>query len=82
MFLITNSISSCRYCIFNVQLIIAKFIYLGFVFQDFTGVPAVVDLAAMRDAMKNLNNDPNKINPLVFSCFYIFDLSIFARFNL
>ncbi|KAL9236301.1 hypothetical protein vseg_010988 [Gypsophila vaccaria] len=33
--------------------------------QDFTGVPAVVDLAAMRDAMKNLNNDANKINPLV-----------------
>uniref|UniRef100_A0A803NCJ6 Aconitate hydratase n=1 Tax=Chenopodium quinoa TaxID=63459 RepID=A0A803NCJ6_CHEQI len=33
--------------------------------QDFTGVPAVVDLAAMRDAMKNLNSDPNKINPLV-----------------
>ncbi|MGO4572080.1 aconitate hydratase AcnA [Microvirga sp. 2TAF3] len=33
--------------------------------QDFTGVPAVVDLAAMRDAMKNLNGDPRKINPLV-----------------
>jgi aconitate hydratase len=33
--------------------------------QDFTGVPAVVDLAAMRDAMKNLGGDPNKINPLV-----------------
>ena len=32
--------------------------------QDFTGVPAVVDLAAMRDAMKNLGGDPNKINPL------------------
>ena len=31
--------------------------------QDFTGVPAVVDLAAMRDAMKNLGGDPNKINP-------------------
>jgi len=32
--------------------------------QDFTGVPCVVDLAAMRDAMKNLGGDPNKINPL------------------
>lgn len=33
--------------------------------QDFTGVPAVVDLAAMRDAMKSLGGDPKKINPLV-----------------
>jgi aconitate hydratase len=33
--------------------------------QDFTGVPAVVDLAAMRDAMKHLGGDPSKINPLV-----------------
>lgn len=33
--------------------------------QDFTGVPAVVDLAAMRDAMERLGGDPNKINPLV-----------------
>ncbi|UCD90022.1 MAG: aconitate hydratase AcnA [Desulfobacterales bacterium] len=33
--------------------------------QDFTGVPAVVDLAAMRDAVKDLGGDPNKINPLV-----------------
>jgi aconitate hydratase len=32
--------------------------------QDFTGVPAVVDLAAMRDAMKRLGGDPKKINPL------------------
>jgi aconitate hydratase len=32
--------------------------------QDFTGVPAVVDLAAMRDAMKTLGADANKINPL------------------
>jgi aconitate hydratase len=32
--------------------------------QDFTGVPAVVDLAAMRDAMANLGGDPGKINPL------------------
>ena len=33
--------------------------------QDFTGVPAVVDLAAMRDAMAHLGGDPTKINPLV-----------------
>ena len=32
--------------------------------QDFTGVPAVVDLAAMRDAMRTLGGDPAKINPL------------------
>jgi aconitate hydratase len=33
--------------------------------QDFTGVPAVVDLAAMRDAMQRLGGDPKKINPLL-----------------
>ncbi len=32
--------------------------------QDFTGVPAVVDLASMRDAMNTLGGDPSKINPL------------------
>ncbi len=32
--------------------------------QDFTGVPAVVDLAAMRDAMRQMGGDPKKINPL------------------
>src|SRR3954463_1964187 len=32
--------------------------------QDFTGVPAVVDLAAMRDGMVRLGGDPNKVNPL------------------
>jgi aconitate hydratase len=35
------------------------------VMQDFTGVPAIVDLAAMRDAMADLGGDPSKINPLV-----------------
>ncbi|MDO8186212.1 aconitate hydratase [Conexibacter sp. JD483] len=35
------------------------------VMQDFTGVPAVVDLAAMRDAMSAMGGDPAKINPLV-----------------
>jgi aconitate hydratase len=33
--------------------------------QDFTGVPAVVDLAAMRDAMEEIGGDPGRINPLV-----------------
>lgn len=35
--------------------------------QDFTGVPAVVDLAAMRDAMVDLGGDPEQINPLSLS---------------
>ena len=35
------------------------------VLQDFTGVPCVVDLAAMRAAMRRLGGDPKKINPLV-----------------
>jgi aconitate hydratase len=33
--------------------------------QDFTGVPAVVDLGAMRDAIKTLGGDPNRVNPLI-----------------
>jgi aconitate hydratase len=33
--------------------------------QDFTGVPAIVDLAAMRDAMRKMGGDPRKINPLL-----------------
>ncbi len=37
------------------------------VLQDFTGVPAVVDLATMRDAAKKLGFDPKKVNPLVRS---------------
>src|SRR4051812_10564809 len=35
------------------------------ILQDFTGVPAVVDLAAMRSAMKRAGGDPQRINPLV-----------------
>jgi aconitate hydratase len=35
------------------------------ILQDFTGVPAVVDLAAMRDAMAALGGDPGRVNPLV-----------------
>ncbi len=33
--------------------------------QDFTGVPAIVDLAAMRDAMRHMGGDPKRINPLL-----------------
>ena len=43
--------------------------------QDFTGVPAVVDLAAMRDAMADLGGDPNKINPLI-PCELVIDHSV------
>src|SRR5205085_9934066 len=35
------------------------------ILQDFTGVPAVVDLAVMRDAMADLGGDPGRVNPLV-----------------
>ena len=37
------------------------------ILQDFTGVPTVVDLAALRDAMKTLLGDPDRINPIVQS---------------
>ncbi len=43
--------------------------------QDFTGVPCVVDLAAMRDAMNRLGGDPAKINPLV-PCELVIDHSV------
>src|SRR5262245_9756689 len=33
--------------------------------QDFTGVPAIVDLAAMRNAMQDLGDDPTRINPVI-----------------
>ncbi len=45
------------------------------ILQDFTGVPCVVDLAAMRDAMKRLGGDPNAINPLV-PCDLVVDHSV------
>src|SRR5436189_2359498 len=52
--------------------------------QDFTGVPAVVDLAAMRDAMKMLGGDPQKINPLVtvdLVCDHSVSVTIFGTSN-
>lgn len=45
------------------------------VLQDFTGVPCVVDLAAMRDAMKRLGGDPSRVNPLV-QCDLVIDHSV------
>jgi aconitate hydratase len=45
------------------------------VLQDFTGVPAVVDLAAMRAAMKRMGGDPKKVNPLV-PCDLVIDHSV------
>ena len=45
------------------------------VLQDFTGVPAVVDLAALRDAMQRLGGDPNKINPQI-PCDLVIDHSV------
>jgi aconitate hydratase len=52
--------SSCARSIREIQYRPARVLM-----QDFTGVPAVVDLAAMRDAMKQLGGDAQKINPLV-----------------
>ncbi len=45
------------------------------VLQDFTGVPALVDLAAMRDAMADLGGDPKKINPFI-PCDLVIDHSV------
>ena len=45
------------------------------VLQDFTGVPCVVDLAAMRDAMAELGGDPQRVNPLV-PCDLVIDHSV------
>ncbi|XP_039614021.1 cytoplasmic aconitate hydratase [Polypterus senegalus] len=50
------------------------------ILQDFTGVPAVVDFAAMRDAVKSLGGDPEKINPICPADLVI-DHSIQVDFN-
>jgi aconitate hydratase len=49
------------------------------VLQDFTGVPAVVDMAALRDAMIRMGGDPKKINPLV-QCDLVIDHSVQVDF--
>ena len=41
-----------------------RIVHLTYFFNSYRGVPAVVDLAAMRDAMKRMGGDPSKINPL------------------
>ncbi|MGY4300327.1 aconitate hydratase 1 [Bradyrhizobium sp. i1.4.4] len=48
--------------------------------QDFTGVPAVVDLAAMRNAMQKLGGDAEKINPLVPVDLVVIDHSVIVNF--
>ncbi len=49
------------------------------VLQDFTGVPAIVDLAVMRDAMKRLGGDPTRINPQI-PCDLVIDHSVQVDF--
>lgn len=49
----------------NYQAVEVNFLPGRVVLQDFTGVPCVVDLAALRDAMVRLGGDPDKINPVV-----------------
>jgi aconitate hydratase len=50
------------------------------VLQDFTGVPCVVDLAAMRDAMARMKGDPDRINPMV-PCDLVIDHSVQVDFS-
>jgi aconitate hydratase len=64
-----------RYDAKNVNRVEMPFMPGRVVLQDFTGVPCVVDLAAMRDAMKNLGGDPNQINPEV-QCDLVIDHSV------
>ena len=59
----------------NVQPTEIAFIPGRVVLQDFTGVPAVVDLAAMRDAMIRMGGDAKKVNPLV-QCDLVIDHSV------
>ena len=49
------------------------------IMQDFTGVPCVVDLATMREAMSDIGGDPNKINPLA-PAEMVIDHSVIADF--
>ncbi|MEL6498841.1 MAG: aconitate hydratase AcnA [Planctomycetota bacterium] len=59
----------------NVNRVEMPFMPGRVVLQDFTGVPCVVDLAAMRDAMKSLGGDPELINPEV-QCDLVIDHSV------
>jgi aconitate hydratase len=58
-------IAAARYKPSKVGEITIPFKPARVILQDFTGVPAVVDLAALRTAMKEMGGDPKKINPLV-----------------
>lgn len=76
-FVVTNDDISglANYDAKNVQSVEMPFMPGRVVLQDFTGVPCVVDLAAMRDAMKNLGGDPEQINPAV-ACDLVIDHSV------
>ncbi|MCA9280120.1 MAG: aconitate hydratase AcnA [Phycisphaeraceae bacterium] len=65
----------CSYDPKNVKAEELPFMPGRVVLQDFTGVPCVVDLAAMRDAMKHLGGDPSMINPDV-QCDLVIDHSV------
>lgn len=58
-------VNLARYNAKNVSEVEMPFKPARVLLQDFTGVPAVVDLAALRSAMKRMGGDPRKINPLV-----------------
>ncbi len=59
----------------NVAEVEIPFMPVRVVLQDFTGVPAMVDLAAMRSAMVRMGGDPRKVNPLV-PCDLVIDHSV------
>jgi len=76
-FIVTNDdiAGLANYNAKSVQSVEMPFMPGRVVLQDFTGVPCVVDLAAMRDAMKNLGGDPEQINPAV-ACDLVIDHSV------
>jgi aconitate hydratase len=62
---VDHLLSLCQWDCKNKNASEIPFIPSRVLLQDFTGVPAVVDLAALRSAMKRLGGDPNKINPII-----------------
>ncbi|TVQ61976.1 MAG: aconitate hydratase AcnA [Phycisphaerales bacterium] len=76
-FIVTNDDISglASYDAANVQAVEMPFMPGRVVLQDFTGVPCVVDLAAMRNAMASLGGDPAQINPAV-QCDLVIDHSV------
>ncbi|MBZ0170832.1 MAG: aconitate hydratase, partial [Phycisphaerales bacterium] len=76
-FIVTNDDVSglAQYDPKNVAKVELPFMPGRVVLQDFTGVPCVVDLAAMRDAMKSLGGDASQINPAV-QCDLVIDHSV------